>query len=148
MTIAYAVAFLAMLSGFFQALLLAAVFSGIVYPLYLWIKRILGDRDTLASLLTITLTLFIIVVPLIIMLGLIAEQAVNVAGDVTPWIEMHLDSHAEQGTSLPDLLILLSTLGGLSLFGASGPGARTDSCGTVPDCSGDIQQGVCRLAEC
>jgi predicted PurR-regulated permease PerM len=102
MTIAYALAFLAILSGFLQALLLAAVFSGIVYPLYLWIKRILGDRDTLASLLTITLTLFVIVVPLIIMLGLIAEQAVNVAGDVTPWIEMHLDSHAEQGTSLPD----------------------------------------------
>ena len=102
LTIAYAVAFLAMLSGFFQALLLAAVFSGLVYPLYLWLKKKLGDRDTLASLLTIILTLFVIVVPLISLLGLIAEQAVNVAGDVKPWIELQLDSPAKQVNGLPD----------------------------------------------
>jgi len=53
MTTAYAVAFLAMLGGFSQALLLAAVFSGLVYPLYLRLKKKLGDRDTLAALLTI-----------------------------------------------------------------------------------------------
>ena len=102
LTIAYAVAFLAILSGFFQALLLAAVLSGLDYPFYLWLKNKLGGRDTLASLLTITLTLFVIVVPLISLLGLIAGQAVNVAGDVKPWIELQLDSPAKQVNGLPD----------------------------------------------
>jgi len=102
LTIAYAITFLAMLSGFFQALLLAAIFSGIVYPLYLWLKKKLGDRDTLASLLTMTLTLLVIVVPLIILLGLIAEQAVNVADDVKPWIELQVNSSDKQVNTMPD----------------------------------------------
>jgi predicted PurR-regulated permease PerM len=102
MTLAYAVAFLAMLSGFFEALLLAAVFSGIVYPLYLWMQKKLGNHDTLASLLTIAVTLFVIVAPLIGLLGLIAEQAVKVAEDVTPWIEQQLNSPVKQVNTLPD----------------------------------------------
>ncbi len=102
MTIAYAVAFLAMISGFFQALMLAAVFSGLVYPLYLWIQKKLGNRDTLASLLTIAVTLNVIVVPMISLLGLIAEQAVNVSGDVTPWIERQLNSPVKQVNAFPD----------------------------------------------
>ncbi len=102
MTIGYVVAFLLMISAFFQALLLAAVFSGVVYPLYLWVQKKLGDHDTLASLLTLSLTLFVIVVPLLYLLGLIAEQAMNIANDVTPWIELRLNSPVEQVNYLPD----------------------------------------------
>ena len=39
LTLAYTVAFLAMLSGFFEALLLAAIFSGLTYPLYRWLLQ-------------------------------------------------------------------------------------------------------------
>ena len=87
MTIAYAVAFLAMIGGFFEALLLAAVFSGIVYPLYCRLRGTLGGRSTLASLLTLVIALVAIIVPLIILLGLVAEQAIEVADAVKPWIE-------------------------------------------------------------
>lgn len=101
MTIAYAVAFLAMLSGFFEALLLAAVFSGIVYPLFLWMQKKLRHRDTLASLLTIAVVLFAVVVPLVALLGLIAEQAVNVAEEVTPWIEKQLNEPVKEKNDWP-----------------------------------------------
>ena len=39
LTLAYTVMFLAMLSGFFEALLLAAIFSGLTYPLYCWLLQ-------------------------------------------------------------------------------------------------------------
>ena len=90
MTIAYAVAFLAMLGGFFEALLMAAVLSGITYPLYRWCVQKFGGRDTLASLATLLATLLVILVPLILLLGLVAEQAVSVVKEVTPWVEQQL----------------------------------------------------------
>jgi predicted PurR-regulated permease PerM len=65
LTLAYTVAFLAMLSGFFEALLLAAIFSGLTYPLYRWLLQRLGGRKTPASLLTLVITLFAILVPLL-----------------------------------------------------------------------------------
>ncbi len=104
LTLAYTTAFLAMLSGFFQTLLLAAVFSGVVYPLYQWLKNKLpGSHDTLASLLTLAVTLFAIFLPLLGLLGLVAEQAINVTKDLSPWLEQRLNSPAEQVT-LPDWL--------------------------------------------
>jgi len=97
MTFAYASIFFMMISGFIMALLLAAVFSGIVYPLYSRLNSMWGGRSTLASLMTLLISLVVIVVPLIFLLGLIAEQAIEVTEEVKPWIEQQLDESA-QGT--------------------------------------------------
>ena len=104
LTIAYAIAFLAMISGFFEALLLAAVFSGIIYPLYGWLQRGLGGRNTLASLLSLVIVLLAIIVPLLILLGLVAEQAINVTEEARPWIEQHISESAESEPKLPSWL--------------------------------------------
>ena len=102
MTIAYAIAFLAMLSGFFEALLLAAIFSGLLHPLYLWMCKRFGGRQTLASLFTVTLALIMIVAPLLALLGLMAEQAFDVTEDVKPWIEQQLNTPIKQMNIVPD----------------------------------------------
>lgn len=104
MTIAYAVAFLAMLGGFFEALLMAAVLSGITYPLYRWCVQKFGGRDTLASLATLLATLLVILVPLILLLGLVAEQAVSVVKEVTPWVEQQLSQSDQDQLELPGWL--------------------------------------------
>ena len=104
MTIAYAVAFLAMLGGFFEALLMAAVLSGITYPLYRWCVQKFGGRDTLASLATLLATLLVILVPLILLLGLVAEQAVSVVKEVTPWVEQQLNQPDQDQLELPGWL--------------------------------------------
>ncbi len=104
MTIAYAVAFLAMLGGFFEALLMAAVLSGITYPLYRWCLRKFGGRDTLASLATLLATLLVILVPLILLLGLVAEQAVSVVKEATPWVEQQLSQSDQDQLELPGWL--------------------------------------------
>lgn len=101
MTITYAVAFLAMLSGFFEALLMAAVLSGITYPLYRWCVQKFGGRDTLSSLATLLGTLLVILVPLILLLGLVAEQAVSVVKEVTPWVEQQLSKPDQDQLELP-----------------------------------------------
>jgi len=100
LTLAYTVAFLAMISGFFTALLLAAVFAGIVYPLYRRLLGALGGRSTPASLLTLLVTLVAVIVPLTLLLGLVAQQAVEVATDVKPWIDEQLAAEAREEAAL------------------------------------------------
>lgn len=101
MTLAYAIAFLALIGGFVEALLLAAVFSGIVYPQYLWFYKYTGERSSLSSLLTLLTSLVVVIVPAIFLLGLVAEQAVNLAGMIKPWVAS-LDTSSFSGEKLPD----------------------------------------------
>lgn len=101
MTIAFTILFFAMIWGFVEALLLAAVFSGILYPLYLWLERVLKGRSTSASLLTLLMALLVIVVPLLFLLVLVAEQAVEVTAKVQPWVEQQLEESSDVAKSLP-----------------------------------------------
>ena len=101
LTIAYAIAFFAMISGLFEPLLLAAIFSGIVHPLYRWLHGLLGGRSTLASLMSILVVLLAILVPLIVLLGLVAEQAVQIAQQASPWVERQLAEPSLGGAELP-----------------------------------------------
>ncbi len=101
LTLAYAVMFLAMIGGFVEALLLAAVFSGILYPLYCWLQQKLGGRNTLASLTTLVIALVAMIVPLMFLLGLVAEQAIEVTDEVQPWIEQELSKSDQYQDELP-----------------------------------------------
>ena len=55
LTLILALAFLAMIRNFTEALMLGAVFSGIVYPLYRRFLTATGGRSTVASMLTLLL---------------------------------------------------------------------------------------------
>jgi predicted PurR-regulated permease PerM len=101
MTVIYVIAFLALISGFTVPLLLAAVFSGIVYPLYSRLQKVLGGRNTLASLTTLLISLVVIVVPLMFLLGLVAEQAIQVTEEVKPWIQQQLSESPQDESELP-----------------------------------------------
>jgi len=104
LTIGYAITFLAIISGFIEVLLLAAVFSGIVYPLYCWLQKVLGNRNTLASLLTLVISLITMVVPLMILLGLVTEQAIEVTEEARPWLEQRLNKSPQDKLELPEWL--------------------------------------------
>lgn len=101
MTLTYAMVFLAIIGDFIEALLLAAVFSGIVYPIYCWLRRKLGGRKTMASLMTLVISLVAILVPLMLLLGLVAEQAIEVVNAVKPVIEQSLDDPTLNERELP-----------------------------------------------
>jgi predicted PurR-regulated permease PerM len=95
MTISVAILFIALIFGFLEPLLLAAVFSGVTYPLYRWFQKVLGGRNTLASVMTLLTSVVVILIPLIVLLGLVAEQAIQVTNEVTPWVEKQLSNSAE-----------------------------------------------------
>jgi len=102
LTIACTFGFIAMLSAFLKALFLAAVFSGMAYPLYLWFSWVLRGRDTLASLMTLVILLFVIILPMIFLLWIVADQAIEVTEAVKPWMKEQYSESAQRGHTLPD----------------------------------------------
>ena len=101
-TVACAILFLALIWGFVEALLLAAVFAGILHPMYRRLQRSFGGRSTLASLTTVLAALLIVVIPLIFLLGLVGGQAVEVAESMAPWVEQNIGELQGTGDELPD----------------------------------------------
>ena len=102
LTITYLIVFISIIDGFIEALLLAAVFSGIVYPIFSRLQWFLKGRNTLASLMTLVISLVAIIVPLLFLLGLVAEQAIEVADTVKPMIEQRLDNPTPDDRELPN----------------------------------------------
>ena len=101
MTLIYTTLFFTMLWGFAQALLMAAVFSGILYPLYRRLQARFNGRANRAALATLGIAVLGIIIPLIFLIGLIAQQALEVTEAVQPLIEQQLDPSAESMNELP-----------------------------------------------
>ncbi|MFW6088586.1 MAG: AI-2E family transporter [Gemmatimonadota bacterium] len=90
LAIAITLLFLAMIRSFVVALLLAAVFSAMTRPIYLWLGRKLGARHRTAAVATILLVVLLLILPLGLFLGIVVAQAVSVSEAVGPWIERQL----------------------------------------------------------
>ncbi len=79
--------FLTMVKGFLMAIFMAALFSAMVSPVHKWLTSRLNGRENLASILTIIAIVFLVLVPLSVLIGVVAGQAVHVGQSVTPWVE-------------------------------------------------------------
>jgi predicted PurR-regulated permease PerM len=95
-------AFLATIQGFLAALFMAAVFTGLVYPLYRWILARFRGRATLASMMTLLVVIILGVLPLIAFLGVVVGQAVDVTNTVAPWLERQLQGSVGSDGPMPD----------------------------------------------
>jgi predicted PurR-regulated permease PerM len=94
LVVAISVLFFAMVRSFLMAVFLAAIFSGLLYGLYRRLVRWLRGHEALASIATIVIFIFALVVPLTGFLGIVTAQALQVTQAVSPWIQ--------QQTSQPD----------------------------------------------
>ncbi len=92
------VLFLQIVRGFLVAVLLAAIFAGMSYPLFRRLTKRLGGRANLASVLTILLLLVGVVVPLVGFLALVVAESVTLSQSIADWVR-----------SEPDLLAQLRT---------------------------------------
>ena len=79
--------FLTMIHQFLMAIFMAGLFSAMVNPVYGWLSRRLNGRENLASILTISGIVVLILLPLSVLITVVAGQAVHVGQSVTPWIE-------------------------------------------------------------
>jgi predicted PurR-regulated permease PerM len=84
--------FLVMIKSFLMAILLAGIFSALVYPLYQRVKKWLKGRKTAASGITILIIILIVLLPLSGLLGIVTNQAIKVGQTATPWVQKQLSS--------------------------------------------------------
>ena len=68
-----------MIREFLLTILLAAIFTGLSYPVYQWLLGWFGGRKTLAALATLVLLLTLVLAPLLAVLGASANEALRVA---------------------------------------------------------------------
>jgi predicted PurR-regulated permease PerM len=84
---AISVLFFTMVRSFLMAVFLAAIFSGLLYGLYRRLVRWLRGHEALASIATILIFIFALVVPLTGFFGIVTAQALDVTQAVSPWIQ-------------------------------------------------------------
>jgi predicted PurR-regulated permease PerM len=111
LTVLISFLFFTMIRPFIVTVLMAAILAGLCYPSYLklgtsrlWRRLRLGNGA--AAVLTILTVLFVIVVPLAGLLGIVAEQALNVSERVGPWVQQRIS----QRDAFDELLVRFPVL--------------------------------------
>ena len=82
--------FLAVAWPFLKPLLLGALLAGLFHPLYRWITRVLGGRQSLGAAVTLVVLLVLGLGPLSVFLGIVVQQALTVSDQAIPWLSQHL----------------------------------------------------------
>jgi predicted PurR-regulated permease PerM len=100
MVIAISALFLSMIYPFLMAIFLAGLFSAMARPVYRRLHIMFKGYRHLASVTTLLLMIVVVLIPLMLLVGLIVGQAIDVGHTVTPWIKQNL----EQPDMLTDYL--------------------------------------------
>lgn len=79
--------FLYMIRAYLMPILLAAVASGLVMPLFERILRFARGRRALAATLTLLLLLLAVAIPLGAFVGIVTAAGIEVATDAVPWVK-------------------------------------------------------------
>src|SRR5262245_56034456 len=87
LVVAISAAFTAMIQGFLMTILLAAIFSGLLHPIYARLLVKFRGRRPLASAATLLLGLVLIGGPLLIIVGLVTNEALRVSDNVAPRVK-------------------------------------------------------------
>lgn len=105
--------FLAMIWSFLTPVLLAAIFTGICRPAHKKLVAWMGGRVAIASAVTLVLIFFLIIGPMILFLGVVAGQALEVTDSIRPWIQNRMAETAAGNLKhpfvLPDFLVPYET---------------------------------------
>ncbi len=97
--------FLWMIRDYLAALFLAGVIALFLAKPHNWLAGKLGGRRGLAAGLLVTISVLAFIIPATLLLGVVAEQAIDVTQMVTPWVQTQVTQIREDGlTGLPDWL--------------------------------------------
>ncbi len=89
LVIAVSALFLAVTWPFLKPLLLGALLAGLCRPFYRWLVRSLGNRPSLAAVLTLVLLFVVVAGPLSAFVGIVVRQALAVSNEALPWLQAH-----------------------------------------------------------
>lgn len=93
--VAISAAFLAMVRVFLLTIVLAALFAGVAYPAYRQMVRLLRGRARLAAIATLVLLLVLVIAPLLVVAGAVANEALRVNETFLPRLQRLVDEPGE-----------------------------------------------------
>ncbi len=91
MVVAISALFLSMIHQFLMAIFLAGLFSALARPVYRHFNVMYSGRRHLASVTTLLLMIFVVLIPLLLLVGIIVAQAIDVGQSITPWLKETLE---------------------------------------------------------
>jgi len=91
MVIAISALFFSMIHQFLMAIFLAGLFSALARPVYRRLKVSFNGHRHLASVTTLLLMIFVVLIPMMLLVGIIVAQAIDVGQSVTPWIKQTIE---------------------------------------------------------
>jgi predicted PurR-regulated permease PerM len=80
--------------------LLAAIFTGLSYPVYQWLLCRLRGRRALTAIATLVLLLTLVIAPLLVVIGAGASEALRVTETIRPRLEQLVDQPGELDSRL------------------------------------------------
>jgi predicted PurR-regulated permease PerM len=98
------------IKGFVLAILMAAVLAGLVYPIYRRLAGLLGDRKAIASGATVLLSLVLVIIPLLLFLGVLIIEAIQISESAGDWVARQVEQSGTLRQKIqedPDLKRLL-----------------------------------------
>jgi predicted PurR-regulated permease PerM len=75
------------INDFLMTILVAAIFAGLAHPLYRRARTAFGEREALASAVTLLGILLLVGIPLVFVLTIVTNEAVRMTENVTPWVK-------------------------------------------------------------
>ena len=103
MVLAISALFLSMIHQFLMAIFLAGLFSALARPVFRRLNVMFKGHKHLASITTLLLMIVVVMIPLLILIGIVVGQAIDVGQSVTPWIKKTLDDPGELSSYLQHL---------------------------------------------
>jgi predicted PurR-regulated permease PerM len=94
--------FLVMVRHFLVAVLLAAVFSALLYPVYTRVLRAFRGHKYAASVFVLIVAVLVVGLPLLALLGVVAAEALHISRAVHPWIQQQITDNGGPAMHLPD----------------------------------------------
>jgi predicted PurR-regulated permease PerM len=76
-----------MIKGFLMTILVAAIFSGLLHPVYRRILVAVGERRPLASAATVLIGLVLIAAPILTVVGLVTNEGLRISETVAPRVK-------------------------------------------------------------
>jgi len=101
---AVAAGFIGMIRAFLIALILAAIFAGLLYPFYRRLERLLRGHGAAASVLTLLICGVAAGLPLAALTGVVAGEAIEISERVRPILKGALNQETLLSESFPDWL--------------------------------------------
>lgn len=105
LTLGVSLLFFIMVKGFFMAILMAAIFAGLLTPLYKRLQRKTG-KNVLSGLVTLLLFVLVILIPAGGFLALVVDQAIDISSTVGDFVQNQFSDTDDFMQRLDDIPIV------------------------------------------